>query len=76
MELLILTISLDRVVSNTTEHRELGEFAQRKSLAHPREEMGQTVVASLHAFWNARATTREGQGTDTIRSEYDVRIDF
>lgn len=63
-------------MSNTTEHGELREFAQPKFLAHPREEMGQTVVTSLHSFRDACATTREGQGTDAIRSKDDVRIGF
>ena len=63
-------------MSNTTEHGELGEFTQHKSLAHPREEMSQTVVTSLDAFWDAGTATCEGQGTNTIRSEDDVRIGF
>lgn len=63
-------------MSNTAEHGELGGFAQRKSLTHPREEMGQTVMTSPNPFRDTGAATREGQSTDTIGSEDDVRISF
>lgn len=63
-------------MSNTTEHSEPREFPQRKYFAYPREEMRQTVVTSLDAFWNTGAATCEGQGTDTIGSENDIRISF
>lgn len=63
-------------MSNTTEHGELGGFAQRKSLTHPREEMGQTVVTSPDPFRDAGAATCEGQSADAVGSEDDIRISF
>lgn len=63
-------------MSDTTEHGELGEFAQRKSLTHPRKEMGQTIVTSPDPFGDTGAASCEGQSTDTIRSEDDIRVSF
>lgn len=63
-------------MSNTAEHGELGEIAQRKSITHPRKEMSQAIMASSDPFWNARAATRKGQGANTVRSEDDIWVGF
>ena len=53
------TISLDGIVSNPAEHRELGVLIKAEALTHPGEEVGQTVMSTSHTLGNTRASTRE-----------------
>jgi hypothetical protein len=54
-----LTVSLNRIVSNTTQHSEFGGLVEVETLTHPGEEMSQAIVSSTDPFGNAGASTRE-----------------
>lgn len=61
-------------MGNATEHGELRLFAQPEPLAHPGEEVRQTVMPTLDALRDSCTPTREGQGTDTVRTNDDVGV--
>ena len=68
------TIALNGVMSNSTQHGELGVFANTKPFSHPREEVGKTVVATLNALRNTRAPTCERQGGDAIWAKDNIGV--
>ena len=70
----MLTVALNRVMSNTTQHGEPRVFTDTEALSHPREEMSQAVVAALDALRNTRASARERQRSDAVRPKYHSRI--
>lgn len=76
LENIVRTITLDGIVSNPTQHCELGGFAQQEAVAHPGEEMREAVMASPDALWDTGASTSEGKRTDAVRSQYDIGIRF
>ena len=72
----VLTVTLNGVMSYSTEHGKLRVLAKTETLAHPREKVGQAIVSPTNTFWNASATTREGQCTDTVWPKWDLWIDI
>lgn len=69
-----LTISLNRVVSDATEHRKFGSLSNVKLLAHPREEVGQAMMSAFDSLGYPCAPTRKRQSGDAIRAKDYVWI--
>jgi hypothetical protein len=61
-------------VRNPAKHRKLAGLIQPKPLPHPREEVRQAIVPSLHTLRDTSTSTGERKGADTIRSKHNVRI--
>lgn len=59
-----LTVSLNWVVCDATEHSEALAFVHLEASGHPREEVGQAEVATAHTLGNARAAAGEGQSAN------------
>lgn len=59
-------------MGDSTQHRKPLRRRQAKSLAHPREEMRQTVVSALDALGDTGTSTGETQSGVTVRSEDDT----
>lgn len=66
-----LTVPLNRIVRDPTEHRELGVLVESKRLGHPREEVGQTKVPSSNSLGNPRRAARKRERSNRIRSKRD-----
>lgn len=67
-----LTVTLNRIMRNSTQHGKPLRRRQAESLTHPREKVGQTVVSTLDALGNTGTSTGETQGGVTVRSEDDT----
>ena len=61
-------------MSNTAQHSELGRGIKAKALSHPREEVGQTEMASLHSLGYTSTSAGERKSSDAVWSEGHVRI--
>jgi hypothetical protein len=68
LENTVRTITLDGIVGDPAQHCELGSFSEPEAVAHPREEMRETVMASSNALGDASASTGEGQCPDAVRT--------
>ena len=71
-----LTVTLNRIVCYSAEHRKFRMFIKAEPFTHPREEMSQTEVPALDAFRNARAPTRKRECSDAIRSKRHIWVCF
>ena len=69
-----LTVTLNRIVCYSAEHREFRMFVKAEPFTHPEKEMCQTKVPALDAFRNARAPTRERECSNAIRSEGHIWV--
>ena len=69
-----LTVSLNGIVGDPTQHGEFGGPIQPKPLAHPGEEMRQTEVATSHALGDTGTPTGEGQGSYAVWAKHNVRV--
>ena len=70
----MLTISLDGVMSDSTEHCELRMLSDPEALPHPREEVGETIVSAPDTLWNARTSACERKSTYAVWSKDDVWV--
>lgn len=61
-------------MGNPAKHSKLRIFVQSKSFTHPGEKVSQTEVPASDAFWNPRASAREGQCTNTVWAENNIGI--
>jgi len=61
---------------NSTQHGEFRGLVQPKSLAHPREEMGQTKVAPSDALGDTGTSTGKRQGSYAVWAKHDVWVGF
>lgn len=64
-----LTVSLNRIVRDTTQHGKPFRRGQAESLAHPREEVCQTVMPSFDALRDTGTSTSETQRGVAVRSK-------
>lgn len=55
----LLTVSLNRIMSNSAQHGEPGLLAQSEPLSHPRKEVSKTVMPPLYTLGNPSATASE-----------------
>ncbi len=74
MGLKVLTVTLDGVVCDTTQHGELRVFSAAETLPHPREEVGQAIMSSLDALGDTRTSTRERERSNAVGTERDVWV--
>jgi hypothetical protein len=61
-----LTIPLNRVVGDTTKHCKFGSLSNVELVAHPWEEVGQTMMSTFDSLRYPGASTRERQSGNTI----------
>ena len=69
-----LTISLNGVVGDTTEHGEFRSLPNVKLVAHPWEEVSQAIVSTFDPLWYPSTPTGKRQGSNAIRAENNVWI--
>jgi len=55
----LLTVTLNWIMCDATEHREFRLFSEPESLAHPGKEMRKAIMSSGNAFWNPCAPASE-----------------
>lgn len=60
---------------NAAQHCELGRLIQLERLAHPREEMRQAVMTTLHSLRNACTAARERKCAYAVRAQANIRVD-
>ena len=67
-----LTVTLNRIMSDTTEHGELARLVQSESLPHPGEEVSEGEVTSSHSLGDSGRSRGERKCSDRVGSERDV----
>lgn len=70
------TVSLNWIMSNTTEHREPGMLPDLETASHPWEEVGQGIVSAFDTLGNTGTSARERQCAYAIRSDDNVGVHF
>lgn len=68
------TITLYRIVSNATEHGELGSRVQAEAFSHPREEVSKTEMTASHTLGDTSTSTGERQSSDTVWADGNVGV--
>jgi hypothetical protein len=67
-----LTVSLNRVMSDTTQHRKSRIFTETESFPHPGEEVRQTVMSALDTLGNTSTARSEREGGRRVGTENDT----
>jgi hypothetical protein len=67
----MLTIALDRVMSNATKHGKAIRFPKPESFRHPRKIIGKTKMATTNTFWNALTPAGKTEGWGTVGPHYN-----
>lgn len=69
-----LTISLNRVVGDTTEHGKFGGWSNVKLVAHPWEEVSQAMMSTLDPLGYTGTPARKRQSGNAIWAKNNVWI--
>lgn len=69
-----LTIPLNRVVGDATKHRKFGSLSNVELVAHPWEEVGQTMMSAFDPLGYPGTPTRKRQSGNAIWAEDYVWI--